>query len=64
MMRHILLSLILLTSLTIYANDNIMFRHLTVHDGLADNEVKCIVKDNNGFVWYATNTAINRFDGY
>ena len=59
--------IVLLLSLLYYAvsaQENIMFKHLTVHEGLADNEVKCILKDNNGFLWCSTNTAINRYDGY
>lgn len=46
------------------AKENYQFRHLTVHDGLADNEVIDILKDHEGFLWCVTNSAINRFDGY
>lgn len=63
-MRTLIIALLSLLSCAITAQENIMFKHLTVHDGLADNEVKCILKDNNGFLWCSTNTAINRFDGY
>lgn len=63
-MRTLVILLLSLLSYAVPAQENIMFKHLTVHDGLADNEVKCILKDNNGFLWCSTNTAINRYDGY
>lgn len=46
------------------AKENYRFRHLTVHDGLADNEVIDMLKDQEGFLWCVTSSAINRFDGY
>lgn len=63
-MKWFILSLFLVIAHTLSAQKDFMFRHLTVHDGLTDNEVKCILKDNNGFLWCATNKGINRYDGY
>lgn len=63
-MKWFILSLFLVITHALSAQEDFMFRHLTVHDGLADNEVKCILKDNNGFLWCATNKGINRYDGY
>lgn len=60
---QILLTLILTVNQTL-ANNNYIFRNLTVYEGLADNEVKSITKDRNRFIWCVTNSAVNRFDGY
>lgn len=63
MKAQILLLLCFIVNI-ISAKENYQFRHLTAHDGLADNEVIDILKDHEGFLWCVTNTAINRFDGY
>ncbi|ULT24994.1 hypothetical protein KUH03_40040 [Sphingobacterium sp. E70] len=39
------------------------FAHINNGNGLAGNEVVAIYKDGRGFVWFATNTGLNRFDG-
>ena len=40
------------------------FQHITTVDGLSHNEVRKIVKDNQGFLWFGTQNGLNRFDGY
>ena len=40
------------------------FKHLTNQDGLSDASVNCILKDQKGFMWFATNGGLNRYDGY
>lgn len=40
------------------------FKHLTINDQLSSNYVNSIFKDHNGFVWVATESGLNRFDGY
>jgi len=39
------------------------FAHLDNRNGLVGNEVVAIYKDSRGFVWFTTNTGLNRFDG-
>jgi len=40
------------------------FEYLTVKDGLAQNTVSSIVKDNDGFMWFGTWNGLCRYDGY
>ena len=40
------------------------FRHLSVQEGLSQVTVSDIQQDENGFIWFATQNGINRFDGY
>lgn len=36
---------------------------LTMQDGLSDNNVSCIYKDSDNFMWFGTDNGINRYDG-
>ena len=40
-----------------------MFKHLEVKDGLSSNRVNDIFKDSEGFMWFATASGLNRYDG-
>lgn len=40
------------------------FSRLDIRDGLSDNHVNDIFKDSRGFIWIATNSGLNRYDGY
>ncbi len=37
---------------------------LTTQDGLSENSVTSIVKDQFGFMWFGTRGGLNRYDGY
>ena len=39
------------------------FDHLTVADGLAQSSVMDVVQDEQGFIWFATENGLDRFDG-
>lgn len=41
-----------------------VFDHLTVDDGLTQNTVNEIFKDEQGYIWVGTNDGLNRYDGY
>jgi len=43
---------------------SILFNHLTTNNGLSNNYVSDIIQDNTGFLWFATDDGLNRFDGY
>jgi signal transduction histidine kinase/ligand-binding sensor domain-containing protein/DNA-binding response OmpR family regulator len=52
-------------SALLFPQDNsIVFSHIDVNDGLSENWIKCIFKDSKGFIWFGTNSGLNRFDGY
>ena len=43
--------------------DGYKFMHLSINDGLSNNQVKAIMKDSQGFMWFGTGRGLNRFDG-
>ncbi len=46
------------------AAERLPIRVYTTADGLAHNAVNKIVRDSRGFLWFATNDGLSRFDGY
>jgi ligand-binding sensor domain-containing protein/two-component sensor histidine kinase len=42
----------------------INFDHLTNEEGLSQNTVHYIMQDSRGFIWFATEDGLNRYDGY
>ncbi|MCP4696386.1 MAG: response regulator, partial [Gammaproteobacteria bacterium] len=46
------------------ANEQIRFFRLTVDDGLSNNNITGIAKDDKGLMWFATFDGLNRYDGY
>jgi len=64
---RLLFTFILLTILTNKVNGQpkpVVFEHLTIDDGLSMNTVNSIIQDKQGYLWFATNDGLNRFDGY
>ena len=49
---------------SIAAGERLPIRAYTTTDGLAHNDVNKIVHDRRGFLWFATNDGLSRFDGY
>lgn len=41
----------------------VFFDQLTTQDGLSNNNVNCIIKDKQGFLWIGTSDGLNRYDG-
>ncbi|MDX2191148.1 MAG: two-component regulator propeller domain-containing protein [Bacteroidota bacterium] len=40
------------------------FDHFTIEEGSPSNNIRCVYRDNNGFVWFGTDLGLVRFDGY
>jgi ligand-binding sensor domain-containing protein/signal transduction histidine kinase len=42
---------------------DLRFTHLTTNDGLSQSNVKRILQDRRGFMWFATQDGLDRYDG-
>ncbi|NJK86567.1 MAG: hypothetical protein HC906_11955 [Bacteroidales bacterium] len=43
---------------------NSKFKKITQEDGLSHNNIECIFKDSEGYMWFGTRSGLCRFDGY
>jgi len=60
----LLFSFFLQIEIVFSQNHNLYFEHYSTQDGLSQNIINSITQDNKGFIWIATQTGINKFDGY
>ena len=42
---------------------DLKFTHLTTIDGLSNDRINSILQDRRGFMWFATEDGLNRYDG-
>ncbi len=66
---YIVLSILILFSTTVYSQETSLdrfsvFVNFTVTHGLPHNAVNDIIQDSNGFMWFATENGLSRYDGY
>jgi ligand-binding sensor domain-containing protein/signal transduction histidine kinase len=40
------------------------FEHISLEEGLAQSSVYCILQDRRGFLWFATEEGLHKYDGY
>ena len=45
-------------------NQDFKIEHLSIEQGLSQNTVRSIIQDKQGFLWFATEDGLNRYDGY
>lgn len=64
LLRILLLFSILLSYLPQYGQYQPVYRHLTVDEGLSASEVYHVFQDSKGYIWFATNNGVSRYDGY
>jgi ligand-binding sensor domain-containing protein/serine phosphatase RsbU (regulator of sigma subunit) len=60
-------SVLMLAAAAVAANageERIGFGHLSLEEGLSQSIIEQIVQDRTGFMWFATEDGLNRFDGY
>lgn len=60
---HRFLIIILLTVNICSAQEHI-YKHFGVDDGLPSSQVYDIYQDKNGYIWFATDKGLSRFNGY
>lgn len=62
------LALTLLSWFVVYSihaqTNEYRFSRIDVSNGLSHNQIKAILKDKKGFLWIATISGLNRYDGY
>lgn len=62
MFARLLFGLLLVFAGTLYA-ERLPVKTYTTADGLSGNRVYSILRDSRGFLWFATNEGLSRFDG-
>jgi signal transduction histidine kinase/ligand-binding sensor domain-containing protein len=55
--------LLLQLTLSAQTKPTLLFKHLTLEDGLSDPIVQALHVDHDGFLWMGTENGLNRFDG-
>ncbi|NMA72757.1 MAG: response regulator [Bacteroidales bacterium] len=63
MKRHIALILVFFLSTSFLISQPYTIRRLGVEHGLSNNHVVSITQDQQGFLWFATEEGLNKFDG-
>ena len=58
-----LLILFIFLPLFSFSQNNFVFQHITVDDGLLSNSIVNTFQDSEGFYWFSTVDGIQRFDG-
>jgi signal transduction histidine kinase/ligand-binding sensor domain-containing protein len=44
--------------------EKLRFEHFTIQQGLSNNWIRDITQDHLGYIWVATQSGVNRYDGY
>lgn len=63
MKRHIVFTLVFFLSTGFLISQPYSIRQLGVEQGLSNNYVVSITQDKQGFLWFATEEGLNKFDG-
>lgn len=61
--KTLLLPLLFAYLSTVSFAQQIKFEHITNNDGLSQNSVVSIAQDSLGFLWFATQDGLNKYDG-
>lgn len=64
-MRYLFGVVLLLQSLIVLSqSEHYNFSKISTYNGLSHNQVNAVLKDGDGFLWFATTYGLNRYDGY
>ena len=63
-MRYITLLLTWIFASVMVNAADFKFQHLNTSCGLPNQQVECMVQDNNGYIWIGTRNGLARYDGY
>lgn len=63
-MRTVLFFILYIVSFATSHSQIIPFKNYTVHDGLPSNYISDIVQDHKGYMWFASDFGLSKFDGY
>ena len=58
-----LITVLFLLSLKIFPQDYVI-KQLRIEDGLSQSTIFASLQDNKGYMWFATRSGLNRYDGY
>ncbi|MCD2423464.1 hypothetical protein LQ567_11875 [Niabella pedocola] len=64
MIKRLLCFILLVGCFSANAQQNYLFAHLGLRDGLSSNTVSKVQQDAKGYIWMATPTCLQRYDGY
>ncbi len=56
--------IVILLSFSVSAQEQIRFEHITINDGLPQNTVRSITQSRDGYMWFATQQGLAKYDGY
>lgn len=65
--KSVFLFLIIFTVIstnTFSQQDQFSSEHITIQEGLTNNQIYTIGQDKQGFMWFGTPSGLNRYDGY
>ena len=55
---------ILIFTIIIFPQENYVFEHFSIPEGLSNPTVFSVIQDSYGFIWIGTADGLNRYDGY
>jgi len=61
---YILIFLFYISSLCFAQTRDLQFEHISIENGLSSNQVYSILQDSKGFMWFATDNGLHKYDGY
>jgi len=67
-MKRLLIVLVILISniscFNLKAQNNVSFHRIGTREGLSNSQVNCVFKDSKGYIWFGTQSGLDRFDGF